>query len=73
MAGHDTYLTLRTETDGSVLGMAQCDSCGPISRQMLLLKHEGELRQIAADHWASAPVLAHELVIPAVGSQIDAE
>lgn len=50
---HLTYVTLRTETDGSLLGRATCEICGPLGRSLYMDEHENDLNQIAAEHWVN--------------------
>lgn len=51
MTEHLTTVVTRTETDGSLLGTAHCEVCGPVSGEAYLDQDEALLRQIAAEHW----------------------
>lgn len=48
---HLTTVITRTETDGSLLGRATCEICGPVSGEAYLDEDESVLREIAAEHW----------------------
>jgi hypothetical protein len=48
---HDTYISTRTETDGTRWGVAVCEQCGPLCLEMHLDDAEPVLRRVAAEHW----------------------
>jgi len=54
---HFTFVALRTETDGSLLGTPFCEVCGRIAPPRYLDEAGSELEQIAAEHWVNSPTV----------------
>ena len=52
-ADHDTFISTRTEPDGTKWGVAMCEQCGPLCLEMHLDVSEPVLRRVAAEHWVS--------------------
>lgn len=51
---HLTYVSIRNETDGSLLGTPWCEKCGPLGKAQYLDTHRTELHEIADLHWVNS-------------------
>jgi hypothetical protein len=54
MTEHLTYVSIRKETNGDLLGTPTCEVCGPLDEAQYLPDHETDLEQIADLHWLRA-------------------
>lgn len=53
---HHTYISVRSTTEWVLAGYAVCEECGDLSEGMPLDTEDVAVRQIAAEHWANAPL-----------------